>query len=184
MLLMLIIRLRSLKLVWRSWRMTWLTWKTMWRIWKQTLTNRMTGSTTSRMMCPSTQIISLVSIPSCISRDPVFLRVVFRIHCQKSMSSVADLGCPRGGGANSPGGGGANIRFCQNFSKTAWNWKNLDPKGGARPKFYYVDPPLVILTTNFMPNKQKVKTCRKSMRWLVNRKYEISLETLFEILPN
>ena len=27
--------------------------------------------------------------------------------------------------------GGANIRFCQNFPKTAWNWKNLDPQGGA-----------------------------------------------------
>ena len=35
-------------------------------------------------------------------------------------------------GANS-GGGGANIRFCQNFPKTAWNWKNLDPRGGASP---------------------------------------------------
>ena len=28
-------------------------------------------------------------------------------------------------------GGGANIRFCQIFPKTAWNWKNLDPQGGA-----------------------------------------------------
>ena len=27
--------------------------------------------------------------------------------------------------------GGANIRFCQNFPKTAWNWKNLDPRGGG-----------------------------------------------------
>ena len=54
-----------------------------------------------------------------------------------------DPGFPRGGGANSPLGG-ANIRFCQIFPKTAWNWKNLDPRGGgARPKFYYVDPPLV-----------------------------------------
>ena len=43
--------------------------------------------------------------------------------------------------------GGANIRFCQIFPKTAWNWKNLDPRGGgARPKFYYVDPPLVMNT--------------------------------------
>ena len=40
--------------------------------------------------------------------------------------------------------GGANIRFCQIFPKTAWNWKNLDPRGGGGtcPKFYYVDPPL------------------------------------------
>ena len=27
--------------------------------------------------------------------------------------------------------GAANIRFRQNFPKTAWNWKNLDPRGGA-----------------------------------------------------
>ena len=60
---------------------------------------------------------------------------------------VADPGFTRGGGANSPGG--ANIRFCQFFPKTAWNWKNLDPGegGGARPKFYYVDPPLVPIET-------------------------------------
>ena len=27
---------------------------------------------------------------------------------------------------------GANIRFCQIFPKTAWNWKNLGPQGGMR----------------------------------------------------
>ena len=43
--------------------------------------------------------------------------------------------------------GGANIRFCQIFQKTAWNWKNLDPQGGTLPKFYYVDPPLVVFVT-------------------------------------
>ena len=26
--------------------------------------------------------------------------------------------------------GGANIRICRFFPKTAWNWKNLDPQGG------------------------------------------------------
>ena len=39
-------------------------------------------------------------------------------------------------GAPTPRGGGANIRFCQIFLKTAWNWKNLGPQGGtclARP---------------------------------------------------
>ena len=44
--------------------------------------------------------------------------------------SVADPGFPRGGGANSPGGG-ANIRFRQISPKTAWNWKNFDPRGGG-----------------------------------------------------
>ena len=51
-------------------------------------------------------------------------------HC-KAHWTVADPGFPRGWGANPPGG--ANIRFCQNFPKTAWNWKNLDGGGGRRP---------------------------------------------------
>ena len=29
------------------------------------------------------------------------------------------------------GGGGANIWFCQIFPKTAWNWKNLGPRGAS-----------------------------------------------------
>ena len=49
-----------------------------------------------------------------------------------SRSTVADPGFPRGGGANSPGGC-TNIRFCWNFPKTAWNWKNLDPRGMRIP---------------------------------------------------
>ena len=36
----------------------------------------------------------------------------------KSKQTVADPGFPRRGGANPPGGG-ANIRFCQIFPKTA-----------------------------------------------------------------
>ena len=51
---------------------------------------------------------------------------------------MADPGFPRGGGANSPGGG-TNIRFCQIFPKTAWNWKNLGPRGGGRTSLV---PPL------------------------------------------
>ena len=48
------------------------------------------------------------------------------------MDAVADPGFPWGGGVNSPGG--ANIRYCQIFPKTAWNWMNLDHQaGGARP---------------------------------------------------
>ena len=30
------------------------------------------------------------------------------------------------------GGVGANIRLCQFFPKTAWNWKNLDPWGASK----------------------------------------------------
>ena len=40
-------------------------------------------------------------------------------------SAVVDPGFSWDGGTNPPGG--ANIRFCQSFPKTAWNWKNLDP---------------------------------------------------------
>ena len=51
--------------------------------------------------------------------------------------------------------GGTNIRFCQIFPKTAWNWKNLDPGGGggARPKFYYVDLPLISVVATVTSTK-------------------------------
>ena len=51
---------------------------------------------------------------------------------------MADPGFP---GANPRGGGAAQQTILPNFSKTAWNWKNLDR---GRPKFYYVDPPLLL----------------------------------------
>ena len=54
------------------------------------------------------------------------------------MSRVAD---PGSRGANSPGG--ANIRFCQIFPKTAWNRKNLDPRRGCASLAPPLDPPLV-----------------------------------------
>ena len=55
--------------------------------------------------------------------------------------AVADLGFPRGGGANSPGGAPT-----YNFAKISQKLHEIEriwtPRGGARPKFYYVDPPL------------------------------------------
>ena len=39
---------------------------------------------------------------------------------------MADPGFARGGVPIPRKGGGANIRFCQIFPKTAWNWKNSD----------------------------------------------------------
>ena len=48
--------------------------------------------------------------------------------CFEHPQTVADPGSPRGG-VPTLGGEGANIRFCQIFPKTAWNWKNLDPRG-------------------------------------------------------
>ena len=55
--------------------------------------------------------------------------------------SVADPGFPRGGGANSPGGAPTYdfAKFSQKLHEIERIWT---PRGGARPKFYYVDPPL------------------------------------------
>ena len=56
---------------------------------------------------------------------------------------MADPGFPRGGGANSPGGGGRQHTILPNFPKNCMKLKEFGPPGGgARPKFYYVDPPL------------------------------------------
>ena len=56
---------------------------------------------------------------------------------------MADLGFPRGGGANSPGGRQHTI--LPKFPKNCMKLKEFGPRGGgARPKFYYVDPPLKI----------------------------------------
>ena len=57
--------------------------------------------------------------------------------------SVADPGFPRGGGANSPGGHQHTI--LPKFPKNCMKLKEFGP-GGARPKFYYVDPPLSVYT--------------------------------------
>ena len=55
--------------------------------------------------------------------------------------AVADPGFPRGGGANSPGGA-PTYDFAKSFQKMHEIERILSPRGGARPKFYYVDPPL------------------------------------------
>ena len=64
---------------------------------------------------------------------------------------VADPGFPRGGGANSPGGGRQHM-ILPNFPKNCMKLKEFEPPGwggGARPKFYYVDPPLVTVMSLF-----------------------------------
>ena len=50
-------------------------------------------------------------------------------------------------GANSPGGGGANIQFCQIFPKTALEIERIWVLGGAGAPHASLDPPLVILTS-------------------------------------
>ena len=61
--------------------------------------------------------------------------------------SVADPGFPRGGGAKSPGGRQHTI--LANFPKNCMKLKEFGPPGGggARPKFYYVDPPLEVVAS-------------------------------------
>ena len=73
----------------------------------------------------------------------------FRVHYSLSgfnrltiQLAVADPGFPRGGGANSAGGGGQHT-ILPNFPQNCMILKEFGPGGGARPKFYYVDPPLV-----------------------------------------
>ena len=58
---------------------------------------------------------------------------------------MADPGFPRGGGANSPGAGRQHTilpNFPQKLHEIERIWT---PRGGARPKFYFVDPPLLSL---------------------------------------
>ena len=53
---------------------------------------------------------------------------------------VADSGFPRGGGANSPGG--ASTYDFAKISQKLHEIERIWSRGGTRPKFYYVDPPL------------------------------------------
>ena len=72
---------------------------------------------------------------------------------------VADPGFPRGGGANSPRGA-ANIRFCQKFPKTAWNWKNFGPRGGGASKIL-----LCRSATDFFPGTKQIIRLKFFFLW-------------------
>ena len=66
---------------------------------------------------------------------------------------MADPGFPRGGGTNSPGGAPTYdfTKFSQKLHEIERIWT---PGGGARPKFYYVDPPLkTVLKKEMSPKK-------------------------------
>ena len=58
-------------------------------------------------------------------------------------NSGADPGFLRQGSPTKKGG--ANLLFGQISPTTVWKWRILD-RGGAHPKFYYVDPPTGIST--------------------------------------
>ena len=47
---------------------------------------------------------------------------------------MADLGFPRGGGANSPGGGGRQHTILPNFPKNCMKLKEFGPRGGGASK--------------------------------------------------
>ena len=57
--------------------------------------------------------------------------------------SVADPGFPRGGGANPREG--PTYDFAKFFQKLHESERIWIPRGGACPKFYYVDLPLHVL---------------------------------------
>ena len=85
-------------------------------------------------------------------RNPHGLNAVILESIVHGGNAVTDPEFSRGGGANPRvGRGEGDIRFCQIFPKTAWKWKfsqklheneRIWIGGQARPKFYYVDPPL------------------------------------------
>ena len=54
---------------------------------------------------------------------------------------------------------GANVRFCQNFPKTAWNWKNLGPQGGRAS----LAPPLRSATV-YVP-RSVIEFFRNTQSW-------------------
>ena len=71
-------------------------------------------------------------------------KILPRILLILCMSPVADPGFSRGGGANSPGGGGRQHMILPKFPKNCMKLKDFGPPvGAASPKFYYVDLPLV-----------------------------------------
>ena len=59
---------------------------------------------------------------------------------QAPLFIVADPGFPQGRGPNPPGV--TKIRFCQSFPKLH-EIERIWTGGSGRPKFYYVDPPLI-----------------------------------------
>ena len=74
---------------------------------------------------------------------------------------MADPGFPRGGGANSPGGA-PTYDFAKNSPKLHEIERIWAPRGGARPKFYYVDPSLSMkgLSSVFFTWLQSAALCK------------------------
>ena len=89
---------------------------------------------------------------------------------------------------------GPNIRFCQIFPKTAWNWKNLDPEGARVPRAHLLDPPLnrYFLTNNFdmwdvccrkmLSTNQHVSAQNLHRRPSVLRRYPVYMFMIFVFL--
>ena len=59
---------------------------------------------------------------------------------------MADPGFPRGGAPTIQGR--RQHTSLPNFPKNCMKLKEFGPPGGARPKFYYVDPPLPTIRQN------------------------------------
>ena len=76
-----------------------------------------------------------------LGKTPKFLIHIYHSVHRGGLPPVADLGFPRGGGANSPGGAPTYdfAKFSQKLHEIERIWA---PRRGAHPNFYYVDPPL------------------------------------------
>ena len=84
---------------------------------------------------------------------------------------MADPGFPQGGGTNSPGGGGANIRICQ-FSQKLHEIERIWTRGGGASLAPRLDPPLITVFNLFSWFKQY----KKYQHW----QFYIVRETLLE----
>ena len=60
--------------------------------------------------------------------------IIGRLWYQYQTAAGTDSGFPIGDGADFPGA--ANLQFCQNFQKTAWDWENFWAMGGGRAPTY------------------------------------------------
>ena len=70
------------------------------------------------------------------------------------LQAVADPGFPRGGGANSPGGGAPTYDFAKISQKPHEIERIWTPRGGARPLRPPLDPPLTSAAeTNKIPDE-------------------------------
>ena len=75
--------------------------------------------------------------------------------------------------------GGANIRFCQIFPKTALNWKNLDPRGGASKILLCRSATGLDLNYDYDKMHERVKLNFSDDRYSISLNYNTLLFVIF-----